>query len=193
MRQEPRPRRPLHAVLLACGVVPVLFVAGLAANRYGADREPAAAVTASPKPTSKQAPARARAPGIGDPVRDGKFEFVVSRVDCSRTSIGIEHLKRTAKGRFCMVSLSVHNISGNDSQYLLGHAQKLVDVAGTAYGNDEVAGLYVNRNTTTFLQKLKPGDRVAGRLVFDVPKKVKPAVLELHDSLLSRGVKITVS
>jgi hypothetical protein len=170
--------------LLACGAVVVLFVAGAAAQRYGS-KESAAATTTG-RPSSSRPP-----PGIGDAVRDGKFEFVVSRVDCSRASIGIEHLKRTAKGKYCLVSLSVRNIA-DGWQYFLGHAQKAFDGAGTAYGNDELAGIYANHDTQTFLQRLDPGERVAGKLVFDVPKPVELTTLELHDSLLSGGVKVTL-
>ena len=178
------PLNPLLAVLLAGGAVVVLFLAGAAAERF-VSKAPAAATTGTSPPAKPK-------PRVGDKVRDGKFEFVVSRVNCSATSIGIEHLKRTAKGKYCVVSLSVRNI-GDGSQYFLGHAQKAYDAAGTAYGNDDIAGLYANRDTQTFLQRLDRGERVAGKLVFDVPKAVKLTTLELHDSLLSGGITVTLA
>jgi len=181
------PLRPLVAALLACAAVLVLFVAGAAASRFG--KKPAAATAADAPSTA--GPTTKPPPGIGDPARDGKFEFVVTRVDCSRTSLGVEHLKRTAKGRFCIVTLSVRDI-GDGSQYFLGHAQKALDAAGAAYGNDEIAGLYVNRDNQTFLRRLTPGDRVTGQLVFDIPKAARLTSLELHDSLLSGGVKVAL-
>src|SRR4051794_13619950 len=148
------PLNPVLAILLACGAVVVLFVAGAMAERYSS-RDPAAApaVTGPPTKAAPAGPTSRPPPGIGAAVRDGKFEFVVSRVDCSRTSVGLERLKRTAKGKYCVVSLSVHNIAGG-SQYFLGHAQKAFDAAGAAYGNDEIAGIYANRDTQTFVQKL---------------------------------------
>ena len=182
------PLNPLLAVLLAVGAVVVLLVAGAAAERYGS-KEPAAVAEATGKPA--RTTATTKPPRVGTAVSDGKFEFVVSRVDCSRTKIGIEHFERTAKGKYCVVSLSVRNIA-DGSHYFLGHAQKAFDAAGTAYGNDEIAGIYANRDTQTFLQKLDPGERVTGQLVFDVPKTVKLTTLALHDSLLSRGVKVTL-
>jgi hypothetical protein len=187
------PLKPLLAILLACLAVVTLFAAGAAAERYGS----VAAVATSPPAPNAPDPAPARAvptrpePAIGDAVRDGKFEFVVTRLDCSRTSVGLEHLKRTAKGRFCVVSLSVRNIA-DGPKYFLGKAQKAVDAAGTTYGSDEIAGLYANRNTQTFVQRLTPGRKVTGWLVFDVPKTAKLTTLELHDSLLSGGVKVTL-
>jgi hypothetical protein len=171
--------------------VAVLFVVGVVAQRYGSKEPAAAAVTSPPAKTTPARPGSRPPPGIGDAVRDGKFEFVVSRVDCSPTSIGPERLKRTAKGRYCVVSLSVRNIA-DGAQYFLGRAQKAFDAAGTAYGNDEIAGIYANRDTLTFLRKLDPGERVAGELVFDVPKPVRLTTLELHDSLLSDGVEVTL-
>lgn len=182
------PLSPWIAVLFAGVAVIVLFLAGAAAQHYSSKEPTAAAATTAPaaKPTSKPPP------GVGDAVRDGKFEFVVSRVDCSRTSLGQEHLKRTAKGKFCIVGLAVRNIA-DGSQFFLGHAQKAFDAAGDEFGNDEIAGIYANRDTETFLRKLDPGERVTGSLVFDIPESATLTTLELHDSLLSNGVKVTLA
>jgi len=183
------PLNPWIAALFAGVAVVALFAVGVAAQHYSSGEPVAAttkpAVVKTVKPTTKPPP------GVGDPVRDGKFEFVVSRADCSRTTLGREHLKRTAKGKFCVVSLSVRNIA-DGSQFFLGHAQKAFDAAGDEFGNDEIAGIYVNRDTETFLRKLDPGERVTGNLVFDVPKTARLTTVELHDSLLSNGVKVNL-
>ncbi|WP_433291318.1 DUF4352 domain-containing protein [Actinoplanes sp. CA-030573] len=189
-RRRPAPLNPLLAALLACGAVAVLFVAGVLASRHGPGREPAAADVPA-RPASPEAP-RAPEPGIGDPVRDGKFEFVVSRVDCSRTTVGVEHLTRTAKGKFCVVSLSVRNIAGG-SRYFIGRAQKALDSSGVSYRDDDIAGIYANHDTQTFLDRVTPGERVTGQLVFDVPRSVTLTSLELHDSPLSGGAEVTLS
>ncbi|WP_436520957.1 DUF4352 domain-containing protein [Actinoplanes sp. HUAS TT8] len=188
-RQQRRPVRAARgvspvkvtvAVVASLVAVIVLFAAGIAAETYNHGQPVVAGPVAKPSPAG---------PGLGDPVRDGKLEFVVTRVDCSRTSIGVEHLKRTATGKFCVVSLSVRNI-GDGVKLFVGRAQKLYDTAGTEYGSDEVAGIYANQGTESFLHKLDPGGRVAGRLVFDVPKKARPATVKLHDSLLSGGAEV---
>jgi len=189
MSYDPHPQRrpplkPLYAVLLGLGAIAVLLVAGAAAQRYTA-REPAAA-TVKPAAT-RTTPA---VPGVGAAVRDGKFEFVVSRVDCTQTTLGQEHLRRTAKGKFCVVTLSLRNIGGG-AQYFLSYAQKAFDAAGTEYAVDEIADLYVNRDTKTFLDRVGPGERVAGKIVFDIPRAATLATLELHDSLLSGGVRVS--
>jgi hypothetical protein len=195
LRQQRRPIRaakplsPLRlwlAVLVSAGAVVVLFAAGIAIEQYGR-RQPAAA-TATTSPPAKVVPA---GPGLGDAVRDGKFEFIVSRVSCSKAAIGIEHLKRVPKGKYCVVSLSARNI-GDSSKYFVGHAQKAYDGSGAEYGSDELAGVYANRGTEAFLQKVGPGEKVTGKLVFDVPAAAKLITLELHDSLLSGGAEVTV-
>ncbi|MEU8238292.1 DUF4352 domain-containing protein [Actinoplanes missouriensis] len=198
-----RPRRasPLAVVIalvVSAVAVVALFAAGIVAERV--NRAGPVAAAGAPAETSAKKPAKtlsatatrtARPPGVGDPVRDGKFEFVVSRVDCSRTSFGIEQLKRTAEGRYCVVTLSVRNIA-DKPKYFLGLAQKARDINGEEYGYDEVAGLYANRNTRTFLEKLNPGDKVTGDLVFDIPPETTLAALELHDFPLSGGVTVTL-
>nr|WP_221381910.1 DUF4352 domain-containing protein [Actinoplanes polyasparticus] len=189
MPHDPRPRfrlNPLLAALFAVVAVVALFLTGVAAQQLGSGEPVAAAEPTRTAPTT-----RAAQPGLGDKVRDGKFEFVVSRLDCSRTTVGPEHLTRTAEGRFCVISLSVRNIS-DGARYFLGQAQKAYDATGTAYGDDTVAGVYANRDTQTFLEKLDPGERVTGKLVFDVPRTVKLTILELHDSPLSGGVKVSL-
>ncbi|MFC7532412.1 DUF4352 domain-containing protein [Actinoplanes sp. GCM10030250] len=194
-RPVPRTPAPLKVVMALVGsvvVVIALFAAGIVAERVNR-KEPVAAA-GTPARAGKQTAESDKAvkpPGIGDPVRDGKFEFVVSRVDCSRTSFGIEQLKRTAEGRYCVVSLSVRNIAGKP-KYFLGLAQRAKDANGTSYGFDEIAGIYANRDTHTFLEKLDPGDRVTGKLVFDIPADVRLATLELHDFPLSGGVTVTL-
>jgi hypothetical protein len=179
------PVGPFIIVLVAIVVLAALFL--LTAGSENLHRKETAAAPPAP---SRTRPAKHQ-PGIGEAVRDGKFEFLVSKVDCSKISLGVEHLQRTAKGKFCVVSLSVRNIAGT-SQYFLGSAQKVTDAAGTKFGNDELAGLYVNRTSETFLRKIGPGGTVAGKIVFDVPKATTPATLELHDSFLSNGVHVAL-
>ncbi|GID51526.1 hypothetical protein Aca07nite_88010 [Actinoplanes capillaceus] len=106
--------------LVVSGVVLfALFTAGIVAERASRDT----AVTAVDPPAETETNKTKRPSGIGDPVRDGKFEFVVSHVDCSRAGVGIEHLRRTAQGRYCVVTQSVRNIA-DEPKYFLGLAQK---------------------------------------------------------------------
>ncbi|WIN00351.1 DUF4352 domain-containing protein [Actinoplanes oblitus] len=188
-RRPIRPAKPVSPVKVTIAVVGsivaliVLFAGGIAAEQY-TRRQPAAA-TSPPVQVVKAGP------GLGNVVRDGKLEFVVSRMDCSRTTIGVEHLRRSAQGRFCVISLSVRNI-GDGAKLFVGHAQLAYDASGTEYHSDQLAGIYANRGTEAFLERLQPGEKVAGKIVFDVPKKAKLTTLKLRDSLLSGGAEIAL-
>lgn len=187
-RQHRRRHAPLLWALAAVGTLAGLFLAGVAAEGLGHDTESTAATATTAQP----AVAAPKQPGIGDAVRDGKFEFVVSRADCARTTVGSKHLNRKATGKYCVVHLSVRNIA-DQPQLFLGSAQKAFDAAGTKYTDDKLAGLYANDDTQTFLQKIDPGGRVVGKIVFDVPKSTTLTTVELHDSFFSGGARVTLT
>jgi len=191
-----QPRRKgasLLWALAAVGTLIGLFLAGVAAQNFGRDAESAAATTGAGQPKGNGPTARKaiKPPGIGDAVRDGKFEFVVSRADCSKSSVGSKYLNRKAKGKYCVLHLSVKNIA-DQPQLFLGSAQKAFDAAGTEFTDDKIAGLYANDETQTFLQKIDPGDRVVGKIVFDVPASTALTTVELHDSFFSGGARVTL-
>lgn len=129
--------------------------------------------------------------GLNDPVRDGKFEFVVKKIDCGETEIGDQYLSTKAQGQFCMVSMSIENI-GDEPQSLFGDNQKLFDAKGREYSADTEAAIYLGESSQTLWEEINPGNRVEGVVVFDVPKNLKPAKLELHDSAFSDGVAISL-
>jgi hypothetical protein len=154
--------------------------------------------TPAPKP-KKAAPADdvptepvAAGPGLGDKVRDGKFEFTVTKMDCSKSNVGGEYLNKKAQGKFCQISLTVKNI-GDEAQTFSGSSQKALDAKGTEYSNDGEAELYANRDNSTFLNEINPGNQTKGNLIFDVSKATKLTSLELHDSPFSGGVKVSLS
>jgi Domain of unknown function (DUF4352) len=128
---------------------------------------------------------------IGKPARDGKFEFTVTKVDCSKTSIGPAALKQKAQGKWCLVTVKVQNI-GKEAQLFDASSQKALDAKGITYDADGGAGVYANENAETFLNNINPGNTVTGVLPFDVPKTVTITTLELHDSAFSGGVKVKV-
>ncbi|MEU6024834.1 DUF4352 domain-containing protein [Micromonospora sp. NPDC048871] len=128
---------------------------------------------------------------IGDPARDGKFEFTVKSAKCGVRKVGSDLLGATAQGQFCLVTLKVKNI-GKESQMFDGSSQKAYSADGTEYSADGAAGLYANENAETFLNDINPGNQVTGVVVFDIPKKVKLTKLELHDSPFSGGVTVAL-
>ena len=192
-RQRPvRQARPWSRVGLvvsagvAVGVLAILFGVGAAAENIGHGEAPAAQHrSAAPPP----APALGK---LNRPVRDGKFEFVVRKVDYSRSTVGLEHLKRTADGKYCVLSLTIRNIADRP-QLFLGRVQKAFDAAGTEFTTDEAADLFANGDAQTFLRKIDPGHQVTGKIVFDIPKKTKLTTVELHDSYFSHGTRVALT
>lgn len=152
-----------------------------------------AATSAAPKParTSTASPPPAPTAGLNSPVRDGKFQFVVSKVDCGKASVGSGGLVKKAQGQFCLVALTVTNV-GNESQYLDGSSQKALDAQGRQFSPDTAAAIYLGDQGNTFLNQINPGNAVQGQVVFDIPKDAKISKLELHDSPFSQGVAVAV-
>ncbi len=129
---------------------------------------------------------------IGQPVRDGKFEFTVTSIDCGKNSVGTnEYLTKQAQGQFCLLNLTVKNI-GNESQTFSDSGQLLFDANGNKYSSDSGASFYANPSGSTFLNQINPGNSVTGAVVFDIPKGVTPTQAELHDSAFSGGVKVNL-
>lgn len=129
---------------------------------------------------------------IGQPVRDGKFEFTVTSIECGKSSVGTnQYLTKQAQGQFCLLNLTVKNI-GNESQIFSDSGQVLFDANGNKYSSDSGASLYANPSGSTFLNQINPGNTVTGAVVFDIPKGVTPTQAELHDSAFSGGVKVNL-
>lgn len=154
----------------------------------GPDGEPPATTTMAPSPTPTTPPP----PGIGDPVRDGTFEFVVSHVSCGLDRVEWGLLHETAKGQYCLVAVSVRN-TGRLPAALLPRAQHLHTSAGSRHSADATAGYLANRNIPIWDDLVLPGRTVTGTLVFDIPRDAAPAAIELHDSPFSDGTLVAIA
>ncbi|MET7747851.1 DUF4352 domain-containing protein [Micromonospora sp. NPDC005367] len=164
------------AVALGCGAGATDNASSSSSDDGGAKGEEKAAKTAK----------------IGQPVRDGKFEFTVKSSKCGATKVGSDLIGDKAQGQFCLITINVKNI-GKEPQTLDGSSQKAYTADGTEYSSDTEAGLYANKEQSTFFEEINPGNQVTGVFVFDIPKKVKLAKLELHDSMFSGGVEVSLS
>jgi uncharacterized protein DUF4352 len=60
--------------------------------------------------STSESSAAASVAKLGESLRDGKFEFVVSGLECGIRRIGSDYLNEEAQGPFCVVSSSVRNI-----------------------------------------------------------------------------------
>jgi hypothetical protein len=130
-------------------------------------------------------------PGVGDPVRDGQFEFVVDSVDCGTRSVGEGLGRKDAVDQFCLVAIRVENI-GQEGRTFAGGQQHLFDEAGKRHDPDLDAT--IRRGDGRLLSThLNPGQRLAGTLVYDVPEPVALDRLELHDAPFSGGASVVLA
>ncbi|WP_241472148.1 DUF4352 domain-containing protein [Mycolicibacterium neoaurum] len=122
--------------------------------------------TASTKSDSSKSSA-----GIGTPVRDGKFEFIVGKVD-------------TTDPQLIRVHIKVTNI-GDKAQHWSSGNQKLL-----AGGKEFESDLWETEGSS--MDELNPGLSADAVLGFKVPPGTVPDAIELHDSMFSQGATVTL-
>lgn len=169
----------------------------------GGDNEPTGA--ADPAPSAPQADtpvgaapevesptaAEEAAASMNMPVRDGKFEFVVTGVEAGLTSLGDNpFLAEEAQGQFVIVTMTVSNIS-DAPKGLSPSDQELLDEQGRTFSPDTAAALNLDSDVT-FWDEINPGNTVTMPLVFDMPVGAVPTAVELHDSMFSGGVTVSL-
>jgi hypothetical protein len=142
---------------------------------------------AAPAQPTKPAEAAPAKPDLGVAKRDGKFEFIVSKVAYAQTIPNVR-----PQGQFVVVTLSVRNI-GKEARTWADGSQYAYDAGGRKFSADSGAGLYVAANSgSTWIDSINPGNAVTGKIVFDIPAGATLTRLELHDSMLSGGVKVNL-
>jgi hypothetical protein len=193
--QQPQPpRRKRHLGLkITLGIVGgviALIVIGAIASAIGGGSTGTSTSTGTSSGTSSAA---APAPGIGDKVRDGKFEFVITKVTHAKsvgdTSLG---LGDTAQGRYVILHIRVTNI-GTEAQTLDDSAQYVFDASGRKFSASTSADIDlggVSGQNSTWFEDINPGNTVHGRIAFDLPAGDKAVKAELHDSAFSDGVTV---
>jgi hypothetical protein len=116
---------------------------------------------------------------------DGSFGFTVTHVEYDDDSI-IDG--RVAQGRYCLVSLTIENI-GDRPHTFSPDVQK----AHRSDGSTDAADTAIGFQSETSSTSLNPHTKIAGTLVFDIPRSAKLVDIELHDSAFSRGVYVDVA
>ncbi|MFI6910098.1 DUF4352 domain-containing protein [Nonomuraea sp. NPDC050394] len=171
-------RAPLYALLfvvvLVIGVVGTVSV--IAMNR--------AAKNAAYEETTRNGT-------IGTAVRDGDLSFTVTTVE-RKDRVGDTYIGKDAQGEFLIVHLRVLNL-GKRSGSFAASSQKLV-VGGREYRPSTSAAIYLKDSGAKLLfERIGAGHFVEGVLVFDVPKSATDLTLELRDSAINKGAKVTLS
>ncbi|WP_378737554.1 protein kinase [Nocardia brasiliensis] len=197
-----RPRRKRGGVLskvigalVVVFLTPFMLAAGCLALLASGSRMGDSGGTGAPPPTAMaeenpapppDRPQPAVQAGAGTPVRDGKFEFVVTDVDTGVPRVGLQ----VAAGSFVIVTLAVRNIS-DESKWFLPLGQRLFDAQGTPFDHNATATMWqVAQQRYGYSFELPPGESATTQLVFDVPPETTPDHLELHDFMLSNGVAV---
>lgn len=167
----------------ALALVAVLgIIIGVVTTRGGDDTD-----TANVPQQETPAEPEAETAGIGQPVRDGTFEFTVTGVE-HRDSVGDPYLTQQAQGQYVVVTVQVSNI-GDQQGSFTDSDQYLLDANNRQYSADSVAGTSISGNDVLY-NPINPGNNVEGQLVFDVPPDTATDRIELHDSFMSEGAVV---
>lgn len=187
----PRRRKSSGGVILlavlACVVVLFGGCAVLIAT-LGSGTKPTPVTEAETK--AKEAESAQKVAGIGAVVKDGKFSFKVTKLE-RRASVGGSFLNKQAQGVFLLVYVTVENI-GDEAQAFSGAAQKLYDGSDREYEASSEAAIYFEESQSLY-ENINPGNAVKGVVLFDIPKNTKYKTIELHDSVFSDGVRVSLT
>jgi len=189
--QPPKKRRKWPWIV--GGIVAFLIVIS-AVSGHGSDSNKSEPSNTGSGGTSVAAkPSKGALAGMNTPVRDGKFEFVVTKVEPGLTEIGDNpYLARKAQGQFVIVSMSVKNI-GDKPQDFSPSAQKLFDGEGRSFQSDANAQIALGGSDIPLYGNINPGNSVEVKVVYDMPQGAVPTTIELHDSMFSGGVKVSLT
>ena len=109
---------------------------------------------------------------IGKPVRDARFEYVVTKLDCKPTIGGETDAPdpstiTSSKGQYCLISLTLKNIATGDGRFLAPD-QHVYDAAGTKYDVNTKLGF----NVKDAYEDTQVGEGTSSTavLIFEVPK-----------------------
>ncbi|WP_433195127.1 protein kinase domain-containing protein [Nocardia sp. CA-107356] len=200
VRRRPRRKSFVSRVIGALVVMfltPFMLAAGCAAlvafgntGSGGGSRtaDPSVAVRDGDTAQSAEPPAPVLS-GLNTPVRDGKFEFVVTAVDSGVSRIGLQN----ASGSYSVVTVAVRNIS-DEPKWFLPLGQRLVDTQGREVDHNAIATMWqTTQRRYGYSFELQPGQSATTQLVFDIPHDAAPSQLELHDFMLSNGATINLN
>jgi hypothetical protein len=190
-------------VLTALGVVVVLGIGAAALGGGGGDDdstaetpvveqttggdEPAAEEPAAEEPVAEE-PAPA---GIGTPVTDAGFEFVVTGVEPGVARVGGDLLGQDAQGQFVLVHLTATNV-GTEAAYIYTDPQKATDAQGREFTSDITATAYAATDMTVLSSQVNPGNQAALTLVYDIPADTALTAITLHGGIFSDGVTVAL-
>ncbi|WP_327095672.1 protein kinase [Nocardia vinacea] len=178
----------LTPFMLAAGCAALIAFGNTGSGGGTRTADPSVAVRDGDTAQSAEPPAPVSA-GLNSPVRDGKFEFVVTSVDSGFPRIGLQN----ASGSYSVVTVAVRNIS-DESKWFLPVGQRLVDTQGRQVDHNAIATMWqTTQRRYGYSFELQPGQSATTQLVFDVAQDATPSRLELHDFMLSNGATVELN
>ncbi len=127
---------------------------------------------------------------MNQPVRDGEFQFTVTKVANGGKSVGAKYVEEKAQGEWQLVTMTVKNI-GTTAQLFNASDQKAFGTGEATYSASSLGSIAANGTVDSgFLTEINPGNSVSGQVAFDVPVGTVLTKLELHDSMFSGGVSV---
>lgn len=195
--QEPKKKGKLKWLLIIIGIL-ILIGFCSAVTSGGEDSSTPSSQPSASSPSSgaqepsSDAPEPEQQAKVGEPVRDGKFEFVVSDVQTGVTTIGPELIAEQAQGQYVIVNMTVTNIGDKAQSYSSSNA-KLIDAQDREFSSDAWASSLVADTTASGIyDEINPGNSAQVAVVFDVPVDAQPKTLKLQDSMFSGGVEVAL-
>lgn len=170
----------------------LLFAVGKATTGGGDTGNPGPVTTDSPSLVEAAGLEKSEPARIGQSIRDGSFAFVVTSMQRPGRTLKTElGTTETAQGEFVVIRLTVTNASG-EARPLPATSQFLVNSRGQRFAPSAVMTSMAGADTI-FLKPINPGITVSGiPLLFDVDAGTTVTGIELHDSMSSTGVQVTL-
>ncbi|TYB53167.1 protein kinase [Nonomuraea sp. PA05] len=124
-----------------------------------------------------------RSPAVGadGPVQDGKLRFAVTSAKCPKPD-------KAAAERTCQIGVQVRNV-GEEARVLYPGQQKLIDEDDELHGGSKLLDKGGKEITPI---RIEAGASFTGALVFELPAELSPVGLEVHDSGLSTGARVSL-
>jgi hypothetical protein len=180
---------PIALVVLIIVIVAVASSGGSSSNNASSGSSARSANSGSSSTFSGSSTA-----GIGSKARDGKFQFVVTRISHQKNVGDVaDGLGDTAQGEYTVLHVTVSNI-GAQAQDLDDSAQYVYDARGRQFSASSSADIDGNGSNGggVLFNQINPGDTVHGKIYFDLPTSDKAIRAVLHDSVFSDGVTVSL-
>lgn len=129
---------------------------------------------------------------MGQPVRDGNFQFTANHIRCGIQQIGTPDAYQTPTGQFCVIDLTIKNVGAAPASFA-DTIQKAFAPNGDRFSANSAAGFYANPNPMIFMSDVNPGNQIQARIVYDIPVGSRIARLELHENPFTRGAVIKIT